>query len=223
MRTNETRQHVDEFEDFNPSHGELPHSYPLQWPPSKLRTPPDERREAKFRREGDRLTINDALDRLEPELQLMGAEDMVLSSNIRETRREYARVGTTMDPGVAVYFRLKLGNTWELHCLACDKWTRVSDNLAAIALHVAAVRGQLRWGVGDVAQAFSGHRMLAGMGAVKPWWETLGFRSKPATLTEAKARYMKVITACHPDVGGSANQAAEVNAAWELAQLELPL
>lgn len=194
-------------------------SYPLHWPIGRPRTA--ERELARFGQAGGSLGQRRALtpaagrDRLLDELDRLGAANMVISSNLAGLSR-----AEPTDPGVAVYFELPGNNgTMARHCLACDKWTRVADNLAAIAAHVAAIRGQSRWGVGDVAQAFAGYRLLTGVGERTPWWTVLGVPAL-ASPTTIKARRLELLQKLHPDKGGgqaSANRAAEVNAAYEEA------
>lgn len=104
------------------------------------------------------LSIADTRDRLLKELGLLGAKKVVISSNLelrldgqlRSSQRE------PHDPGIAAYFVIK-----ELpHCISCDTWDRVADNLSALARYVEAMRGQIRWGVGDVAMMFAGFKAL---------------------------------------------------------------
>lgn len=193
-------------------------AYPLQWPVSWPRA--RARYHAKWREEGHLLSMSAALDRLYLELERMRADRIVVSSNVRpagyraELTREQAQ-----DPGAAVYFRLK----GQPRVLACDKWMRTPDNIAAIAAHIAAARGQERWGVGTLDQAFAGYLALPPVAARKPWWEWLGYVQQPrsAHIDEIRARYLERIERAHPDRGGNANLAAEINAAWEEAQREL--
>jgi len=207
-------------------------AYPLAWPVGWPRTAEDDRKRATFCRRvksekyswtvKEQLTVAGGLARLRPELDRLGATDLIISSNIpvRQDGLPYSKVREPEDPGVAVYFRL-LGAP---HTLACDRWDRVADNLAAIAMHVEALRGMDRWGVGNIAQAFAGYKALPAASPVKPWWEVLGFPKRPhlpGWEAEVKRRYLKAIAAAHPDRGGNANDAAELNAAWEQAQREL--
>jgi hypothetical protein len=55
-----------------------------------------------------------------------------------------------------VYFKLHGKD----RVLACDKWDRVADNIAAIAAHIDAIRRQDRYGVGTIDQAFAGYSAL---------------------------------------------------------------
>lgn len=112
--------------------------YPLTWPTGWKRTPTHARRRAAFRHNRTELSIYQATSRLQDELGRLGTQSEILSTNV-ETRLD----GTPrsdrkapIDPGVAVYFTLK----GQPRCLACDKWDRVADNIAAIAAHIEAIR-----------------------------------------------------------------------------------
>lgn len=147
-------------------------AYPLHWPPHRKRT--QCRSRAKFHRKIERttpsggstyqqkqsLTIADSRDRLYRELESLGGKKAIISSNlqVKLDGTPYGNQGNPVDPGVAVYFELNK----QPHCLSCDAWDRAADNLAAIAKHVEAMRGQLRWGVADVASMFSGFKALPG-------------------------------------------------------------
>ncbi len=151
------------------------------------------------------------------ELKRLGAADVVISTNVK-TRLDGLPYSGAREPdehGVAVYFRL----ADRVHCLACDRWDRVPDNLSAVAHHVEAVRGQSRWGVGDIAQAFAGYCALPAMDAKKTWWALLGFREPPGALDAVRTKWRERIAEAHPDRGGNANQAAEINAAMSEAEL----
>ena len=182
---------------------EYPLAWPVGWPRAKVRS------SAPFHIRGARLTIGDGLDRVQPELERLGARDVIVSTNVRP--RLHHTVGEAADPGVAVYFRLERGG--ERKVLACDKWSRVADNLAAIAAHVEALRGQQRWGVGTLAQAFAGYKALEG---IRNWWEVLGV-PPDATAARIKARRRELLEKHHPDKGGDPAQAAEINGAYDRA------
>jgi len=209
-------------------------AYPLAWPVGRPRTPLHERKPALFRRETDgmrrRLSVEEAMHRVRCELDMFDAVDIVISTNAPPTRNGIPSVSRQRDddPGVAVYFKLARGTTYALHCLACDRWDRLADNLAAIAADLDATRAKIRYGVTDQAQAFAGHLALPAMDARKPWWQVLGFKDKPKSRAEVEEKRRRLLLQYHPDRhgGGShaaSNQAAEINAAWDEAQLELPL
>lgn len=189
--------------------------YPLHWPSTHPRTPASERKRAQFGKTAllagqkwatkRELTIADARSRLIYELDMLGAEDEVLSTNVelrldgmpRSDRRPHD------DPGAVSYFKLEGMDI----ALPCDKWDRVADNIAAIAKHVEAMRGMDRWGVGSVRQAFTGYQALP---APEQWWETLGVTSR-ATLAEIDDAYRAKAKTAPPDNGGTDADMARLN------------
>jgi hypothetical protein len=99
--------------------------------------------------------------------------------------------------------------------LACDKWNRPEDNLWAIAKHIDALRGQARWGVGSVEQAFAGYAALPHRSGPDPW-EVLGVQ-QTATEAEVLAAFRHKARAAHPDTGGSHDAFAELSQAKDIA------
>lgn len=187
-------------------------AYPLSWPVGwpRVRTPGKSR----F---WNGWTLYRARSELENELRLMGATSLVLSTNIplRQDGLPYSNSREPADHGVAIYFRIK----GEPRVLACDKWDRVAHNLVALVHHVGAMRGQLRWGVGTLEQAFGGYRALPAMPAAKQWWEILGVKYTAAWDVIEAAR-LKLLQENHPDRGGNHTMAAEINAAFSEAKKE---
>jgi hypothetical protein len=203
-------------------------AYPLSWPAGWPRRAADASERAKFNvkvsvegqtwKRSNAVTLYVGRERLLDELRRLGATDVVLSSNI-PTRLDglpYSKAAEPRDHAVAVYFRIK----HEPRVLACDKWDRVADNMAALAAHVEAIRGQLRWGVGSLEQAFGGYRALPAMGATKAWHEILGMPAS-STWDQVKGRREYLLRQHHPDHGGNQNQAAEINAAFDEARVAL--
>lgn len=202
-------------------------SYPLSWPIGWPRTPRYKVSRAKFGvrvqrgdnsyKSKDAVTLYVGRERILDEMKRLGATQVMLSTNIptRNDGLPYSKAREPDDHGVAVYFRIK----GEPRVLACDKWDRVADNMAALAAHVDAVRGQLRWGVGTLEQAFGGYKALPAMDAPKPWWQILGVK-EDAPMSAIDARRMLLLRQHHPDAGGNANQAAEVNAAYDQGRRE---
>lgn len=193
--------------------------FPLAWPSGWPRTPANNRRRATFGKSGERgykveLNATDATDRLQRELDLLGARLATLSSN-RELRldgRPRSDRGEPADPGAAVYFSL-LGKPV---ALACDRWDRVADNIAALAKHIEALRGMDRWGVGSVAQAFAGYQALP---APDPWWRLLGV-DRDAPWAEIERAYRLRSKNAHPDAGGERAEWDRLQAAFETARME---
>lgn len=184
-------------------------AFPLSWPAGWPRA----RRSQRSRFGQNSLYKSRAF--LQHELRLLGATSVVLSTNIplRLDGLPYSGSKEPADHGVAVYFRLK----GEPRVLACDKWDRVADNMTALAKHIEAVRGQVRWGVGSLEQAFGGYKALPEMGARKQWWEVLALKPD-AGIDEVERKRQELLMRHHPDRGGSHALAAEINAAVDEAR-----
>ncbi|MDK2757515.1 MAG: J domain-containing protein [Blastomonas fulva] len=195
--------------------------FPLHWVAGRPRTLTDERKEALFRDEGRRMSLDSAIDRLDRQMDMITpygrnwrTTGLVCSTNIRFTQRGTRDRNYGMrepeDPGVAFYFRLD-GHP---HALACDRWTTVADNIAAIAAHIEALRGQERWGVADLKQAFAGHVALP---PPDPWWKVLGV-SPDASLSEIEAAFRHLAKQAHADAGGSDAAMVRLNLARDAAR-----
>jgi hypothetical protein len=201
-------------------------SYPLAWPPGWQRTERAKRRRAMFgtkpgaRERIRELTVADATERLQRELDLLGAAHPVCSTNVEVRLDGRPRSGAREpdDPGAAAYFTLKELRT----VLACDRWSRVADNIAAIAAHVAALRGIERWGVGTLEQAFRGYQPLEDFRAGLPWRRVFGIVGGEAvTLAAVEMMFRVRARESHPDHGGSHEAMAELNRALADARREL--
>ena len=189
-------------------------AYPLSWPRGRPRTPAHLRKRASFavREDSGRgwsstkeVSIARARERLQRELDLLGAEREILSTNVELRLDGQPRSDRRVpdDPGVAVYFRLDGRDT----ALACDRWDRVADNIVAIAKHIEALRGMDRWGVGSREQAFAGYQALP---APEQWWEVLGV-PRTASREQVDAAWRERMQTAHPDKGGSTAAAARLN------------
>lgn len=218
-------------------------AFPLHWPASRPRCKNRQRsdfhrKKATTWRRPDNstyttakrsaLTVADSRDRLLKELGMLGAGKVIISSNLELGRDGLptSRQTDHSDPGIAVYFTLRNVP----HCLSCDSWDRAADNLAALAKHVEAMRGQLRWGVADIASMFAGFkalpnaivtaaamtvdeaaRMLASFGAFQP---DLLLRDRKAYDDAYKTAAKKL----HPDLNGGI-QSPDWNRLQEAAKL----
>lgn len=171
--------------------------YPLTWPDRWPRTAPVNRGPSRF----GSHTVNAAFVALCTELRRLGSEKFLMSSNIPRTK--HGSPSSTWkqpaDPGVAVYFVFGKKDV----ALACDKWLQVEDNIWALAKHIEALRGQERWGVGTLEQAFRGYMALPGIGQTTGlnWWQVLGLPIN-ATAEQAKEAYRILAKKHHPDVNG---------------------
>lgn len=202
--------------------------YPLSWPSGWKRTAgplrerarfgQDERHSATGFKSRSQLTVAGSLGRLIVELRRLGASNEVLSTNVEMRLDGWPRSGQREpeDPGAAVYFSLK----GKPCCLACDRWNRVADNIAAIAAHVEAIRAVDRYGVGTMEQAFAGYAQLPA--AAEDWRIVLGLpRAGQPTQDDIEEAFRREARKHHPDVGGSVDGMARLNRARELAHLEL--
>jgi hypothetical protein len=113
-----------------------------------------------------------------------------------------------------MYFRRKNQD----YVLACDRFTRLPDNIAAIAAHIEAMRTMERYGVGTLEQAFAGYAALPP--AADAWWLVLNL-PQSSTLDQVDARFRELARAAHPDAGGSHNDMARLTAAREAARKDL--
>lgn len=194
-------------------------SHPLHWPKARPRTKAPVRaafnkkvtKPGKTWAEAVLLSVADAIDRLQRELDLLGARQYVLSSNLELRLDGLPRSGQAepTDRGVALYFHL--GD--KPHCLPCDRYDRVADNIAAIAKHIEATRAIARYGVADMAEMFAGFEALPAPSAERHWSDVLQV-SPDASVAEIEAAFRARAAKVHPDKpGGSHAAMVELNIA----------
>ncbi|TPN75543.1 J domain-containing protein [Mesorhizobium sp. B1-1-5] len=199
-------------------------AFPLQWPAGRARKPAAARRDGRFnikRSNGRYLQTHgvsgaDALSRLQDELDRIGAILPVVSTNLQTRLDGLPRSGQPepSDPGVALYFQLQ----GKPHCMPCDTYTKVAQNIAAIAAHIEATRAIERHGVSSVAEMFAGFQALPAPGARRHWREVLGIAPNvPVTATEIEYFFRLAAKKAHPDTGGSHTAMAELIAARDEA------
>jgi hypothetical protein len=180
------------------------------------RTPAFQRSPGAFKYRRKLVSFEQGAQRVALELARFSATAVTITSN--RAPRGFADLFRTMvgadDPGVAVYFRL---NGTASHCLSCDRWDRAPDNLCAIAKHLEAIRGQLRWGAADVVQIFDGFKeKLPAQAAAKPWWHVLGFPVAPTSRSLVVEKFQELALRHHPDrPGGNLELFQEISAAYE--------
>lgn len=210
-----------------------PTRFPLQWPLGWKRTTAGYRQAAKFSKSkeyGSRsktdLSVADGVQRVLSELERIGVgeADVVISTNMELRLDGLPRSDRSApgDPGVAVYWRTKKK---EDRVMAIDQYTRVADNLAAIAATLEAMRAIERHGGAAILdRAFTGFTALPApivAGMKRPWREVLEYGNSPAT-EEAINRHFRILAStAHPDKGGSARAMAELNAARDEALEEI--
>ncbi len=201
-------------------------AFPLCWPDGWRRTPSDSRAYGRFnkgerRYSADRssswirkqdLTVSDGLQRILEQLQAMGIErqDIVISTNVRTRLDGLPRSGERepTDPGAAVYWQDPNGK--RKRCMAIDRYTKVADNLAAIAATLDAMRSIERHGGAEILdRAFTGFVALP---APEQPWQVLGV-PMAASRDEIEQAYRRLAMTHHPDRGGEASAMARINSA----------
>lgn len=194
-------------------------SFPLAWPEGWKRTQPGFRRSATFTKYKKRLSVYDGVQRVMEELGRLGLgrDDVVISTNIETRMDGFPRSDRAEpgDPGCAVYWQEKKGAR---KVMAIDHYTRVADNLAAIAATLEAMRAIERHGGAAILErAFTGFTALPAPGAAREWWQVLGVDST-ATADQVTAAYRRLRSEHHPDKGGSAERFDEVERAYRTSQ-----
>jgi hypothetical protein len=192
--------------------------YPLEWPLGWKRTRPTARRHGRFKKEGQWITTNAATARLERELERLHARNPVLSTNVSLRLDGRPRSDEKpADPGAAIYFSFRGKAT----VLACDTFTDVSDNIAALAAHLDALRAIERYGVGTIEQALAGYKALPADTAAD-WRAVFGFaKDSTPTLDQVDSAYKSAAKQRHPDVGGTEVEMSHINRARDYAVMEL--
>jgi hypothetical protein len=179
-----------------------PLHWPLQWPIGRPRL--QHGKPSRFK-----IDFLPAVQMLRAEIRRLGAEHLVISTNIelRPDGLPYANRREPEDEGVAVYFTYRK----QPMCFACDMWDKVGDNIYAIARTIKALRGIDRWGAGEMfKQAFTA---FAAPPVPKSPHEILGVRPD-ATQQEIDVAYRRKAKLFHPDApGGSESAMVELNKA----------
>ena len=210
--------------------------YPLTWPNGWRRTAPGKRRYGHFHtterrttgengsarsiRETKNLTVYEAVGRVLESLRLFGVhwEDVLISTNLvtRLDGLPRANQPEPKDPGVAVYWQPKGATIPKV--LAVDMYTKVEQNLGAVAATLEAMRAIDRHGGATILErAFLGFTALP---SPNDWRHVMGFEDTPS-LEEAERRYKKLAGDYHPDRGGNGQRMAELNIAIQDARREL--
>ena len=190
-------------------------AFPLTWPDRWPRTPKHRQQDSRFKRPTRSPARNHSMDEVRRELaneiDRLGARKAILSTNVR-LRLDglpYSNQSQPDDRGAAVYFELK----GKPVSLACDKWNRVEDNIWAIVKHIESLRGQDRWGVGNIEQAFRGYMALPERASGGDWWEVLGVAIN-ASEDQVKEAYRILVKKHHPDAGGDSEFFLRVQEAY---------
>jgi hypothetical protein len=191
-------------------------AYPLAWPEGWPRTPSHRRSSSRFK-----TNFVKARSHLFSELRLLGARNIVLSSNLalRQDGLPYADAAKKRldDPGAAVYFLLDR----EPLVMARDLYLTPGENIHSIGLAIEHLRGLQRHG-GDfmMKKAFAGFAALPPPSEVS-WWQTLQVRPD-ASKDEINAAYRRLAAERHPDRGGTDAMMSDLNRARTEALRDRP-
>lgn len=187
-----------------------PLASPLSWPIRQPRTP---RMQRKRNYQWKASTVSSASVQIEDEVRRLGGHDLVLSTNLALRIDGFPRSGQPepADGGAAVYFTRKGAKV----VFACDRYQHVAENLRAIAMHLEALRGMERWGVGTLDQAFAGYAALPENASAESWWSVLGLDGAPSTVEAIDVAYRAAAKRAHPDAGGSPEAFVRVQRAAE--------
>jgi hypothetical protein len=191
-------------------------AYPFQWPDGWPRTPSHKRGPSRF---GKNLGFGE-IRKLQNELRLMGAQNIVISSNVplRQDGLPLASQGGKRydDPGVAVYFTLN----GKACSMARDRYLTPWENLHALTLTIDSIRSIERHGGSFMMErAFSGFAAIAPPDWKKHWREVFGV--KPDWRGDINALFREKARNRHPDAGGNDTLMAELNVAYAAAKEEL--
>ncbi len=218
-------------------HFEHVSAYPLCWPEGWPRTEASKRAFGRFSKKSNSgwnkdITLSQAVNRVLNELGMftrvgrpyrVNPNHAIISSMLVLRNDGLPRSGqrTPSDPGVAVYFELD-GNP---QVVPCDQYSKIEQNIAAVAATLSALRTLERHGSGIMERAFTGFAALPDPNQEKPWWEFFGYKECPedVPLTVFKQIYHRLARQYHPDTNGGVEdpRMRELNAAWEKAKEEL--
>lgn len=192
-------------------------AYPLYWPETWPRS--KQRTYSRYK-----VSFAKARDDISKELQLLGAYEIVISTNIplRQDGLPYANLAEPKDPGVAVYWAERASWNSEksdfdyIHrVIACDHWNEVRENMRAANLAIQALRALKRTGATQVIdKAFTGFTALPASTGRRPWREVFNWVSQyNPTPGEIKERFRQLLLQRHPDHGGTDEALRELVAA----------
>ena len=202
-------------------------AYPCYWPEGWAQTPPDRRQPSKYT-----VQFGRARDEIVRQLERMGAQDVVISTNVPVRRDGLPLAGGSepKDPAVAVYWaelgpRNGAAQPHYIHrVIACDRWIKVRENMHAINKSLEALRMLTRAGATQVVEkAFTGFTALAAENPRRSWREVFLWPPDAAVLRSSiEARFRELAAECHPDRrGGSHENFVELSKARDEALAEL--
>lgn len=188
-----------------------PLAWPIGWPRTKSPLP------SKFK---DDLTTAAARAQLVAEIERMGGRQIVITTDIpiKKSGAPMPNRKAPTDKGVAVYFTLN----GQPKVFACDKWTRIMDNMRAIQKTIEAIRGIERWGSSEIMdRIYQGFQALPERSTYRDdaWWVVLGVEPD-ASQEEIRRAYRGMIKDAHPDAGGDSAEFIRISEAYRQAMAQ---
>lgn len=195
---------------------EEPTRYPLAWPRWKPRTGEWLRKTGQFKKDGSAVTRPQAVRRLEAEVARLGGKNLLISSDypLKKNGEPLAAARRPSgDPGVCAYFKLD----GKPYAMACDRYTQLAQNIAAVAAHIEATRAITRYGVATAAETLQSFAALpppdTGAKTVqaalsRPWHEVMGV-APTASPGVVAAAYRALLKERHPDAATGSREAFE--------------
>jgi len=173
----------------------------LDWPPQFDRTAPEDRsRNNKYD-----VTLARAFADLETELERIGVDDYDYEFDAQQRKRDkrpYARANPD-DPG----FVLRWSMDGHPYAVACDRYTKLRDNVRTVGLYLHEKRKMEGRPVETGESEFANARLPPGEamppgGVCRPHHEVLGV-DPDASEREIRSAYREKLKDAHPDQGGS--------------------
>lgn len=196
---------------------------PLTWPTGWPRTNRPE--SSRFGKWNKPVSIHRASSEVLDQLRIMGIpqRNVIISTNLRlrQDGLPYSNQRQPEDVGVSVWF-IQEG---QQKVIALDKYTKIADNLWAVAKTIEAMRGIERWGGGQILErVFTGFNALPGpdtesAATWKDYFIQFGYDTKDRDTL--KTAYRALSKKLHPDRGGDADKMATLNKMYELGKKEL--
>jgi hypothetical protein len=185
-------------------------SNPLQWPAGRPRT-------ARPRFSQFKATLQEAERGVYYQLEMLGAEEVIITSNLRAGRGGIPSTRQTAeDTGIAVYFNYN----GERHCMAIDRYMYFWENMRAIEKSLEAIRGLERWGGAEIVKtSLGGFKELPANAIItapagRAWYDILEVQPT-ASREVVEGAYKRLLHKVHPDKGGNDAAFMELQNAWK--------
>lgn len=177
----------------------------VDWPPAFDRTPPDER----TKNRSYEVSLAKAFDDLEAEMERLDADDFRYSFDAPQREKDSRPYGRASPDDPSFVLRWLMAG--EQFAVACDRYSRLRDNVRTVGHYVREKRKMESRPVATGESEFANARLppgdderkqvvVAGAGSEPPH-EVLGVSpDAPAAVVKGAARSLKAEH--HPDAGG---------------------